>query len=184
MGKLHTGIFGPSLSGKTVLAKHLSRQLWLRHGIKSLVLDPIGDDWGEWAIVYTADKQPEFWAHVWREKRFAVFVDEGTEMISRDKDLIPVFTRIRHNQHKLFVVGHRGSSLLPIMRDQISTIFLFRQTKKACEIWAEQFVNDQIFKAMDLNEYEFLWVEINTPKMELIPQKLNLKNENQPAAST
>jgi hypothetical protein len=183
MGKLHTGIFGPSLSGKTFLAKYLSKMLWERHGIRSVVLDPIGDDWGPHAIVFTADKEEEFWAFVWSHTGYAVFVDEGTEMIGRDKELIPVFTRIRHQGHKLFVIGHRGSSLLPIMRDQISTLFLFRQTKKACEIWAEQFVNDQIFKAMELDEYEFLWVEISKPKLELKPQKLNL-NAKQTAKQT
>jgi hypothetical protein len=123
----------------------------------------MGDEWGPHAKVFTAAQEKEFWEAVWASNRCAVFVDEGTEMIARDKDLIPAFTRIRHNNHKLFVIGHRGESLLPIMRDQITTLFLFRQTEKSAEIWAEQFTDKDIMKATTLKEYEFLWVEMFKP---------------------
>jgi hypothetical protein len=180
MGKLHTGIFGPSLSGKTVLAKHISTDLYRRHGIKSLVLDPIQDDWGTHSTVFAGDEesQKKFWEKVWQEKRHAVFVDEGTEMISRNEELVPAFTRIRHQGHKLFVIGHRGNSLLPIMRDQISTLFLFRQTEKAAAIWAEQFTNDDIMIATSLKQHEFIWVELYSEK-KLVPQKLALGKSNE-----
>ena len=173
VSKLHTGIFGPSLSGKTTLAKFLSKDMYRRHKIESLVLDPIGDDWGEHAQVFTATEEEQFWTKVWSSKRKAVFVDEGTEMIGRDKDLIPAFTRIRHQQHKLFVIGHRGNSLLPVMRDQISTLFLFRQTEKAAEIWVEQFTNEDIIQSTTLGQYEFIWVDMFGPV-----RKMKLPNPN------
>lgn len=160
MGKLHTGIFGPSLSGKTTLAKSLSAKLYRDHQIGSLVLDPLMDQWGEGAKVFSAEDEEKFWAAVWSEKRKMVVVDEGTEMIARSRELIPAFTRIRHRGHKLFVIGHRGDSLLPVMRDQISELYLFRQTEKSAQIWADQFTNEDILQATQLEQYEFIRVEL------------------------
>lgn len=164
MSQLHIGIFGPSLSGKTTLAKHLSENLFAGHKIESLVLDPIGDDWGKHSKVFIPDGEEEeremvekdFWDEVWSSNRKLVIVDEGTETINNDRKLIPAFTRIRHRGHKLMVIGHRGTTLLPIMRDQISSLYLFRQSNKAAEIWVEQFSDDRIEQATKLNQYEFL----------------------------
>ncbi len=151
------GIFGPSLAGKTTLAKYLSREYWQKCKMRTLVLDPTNDDWGQQAMVFTDDAK--FWDAVWKTQNCLVIADEASETINRDKELIPVFTRLRHHHHKLIVIGHSGVNLLPIMRQQIDTLYLFRQSRKACLIWCEDFIEDGFADAYTLKQYEFYRAE-------------------------
>lgn len=153
------GIFGPKLSGKTTLAKELSRQHWVRAQRRSLVLDINLENWGPQAWV--TDNEEKFWHVVWRAngKPSLVIVDEATETINRDKGLIRVFTRLRHLHHKLIVIGHHGSNLLPIMRDQFDTLYLFRQSEKSAKEWAETMTQPGFEAAAGLPQYEFLYGE-------------------------
>lgn len=151
------GIFGPSLSGKTTLAKALSREYWVKHRMKTLVLDPNGEQWGEHAVVFT--DEAKFWETVWNSTHCLVIVEEASETINRDKELTAVFTRLRHKFHKLIVVGHSGASLLPVMRQQFDTLYLFLQSRKASQIWVEETACDDLLGATKLNQYEFLHYE-------------------------
>ena len=155
MSDLHVGIFGPGLSGKTTLAKFLSRSYWSGHGIKSICLDIHREDWGPQAFV-TSDPD-QFAKMVWAEKSCMVFIDETSSTIDRNKGMTEFFTRIRHNGHKLHVMGHDGSSLLPVMRQQLQTLFLFRQSEDPCKEWAKLYGNRKIMEAVTLDQHEFLW---------------------------
>lgn len=155
------GIFGTTLSGKSTLAKHLTLQYWNKIKIRSLVLDPFGDDWGEHAKVFT--DEAEFWKVVWNSQNFLVVVDEAGSTINRNKDLKYVFTRLRHLHHKLLVIGHSSSDLLPVMRQSLDTLYLFRHSEKSAAVWAEVFTNDEIKKASELNQYEFLHCRLYQP---------------------
>lgn len=150
------GIFGPKLSGKTTLAKVLSKQYWQKAQIRSLVLDinNDGEEWGEHALVFS--DEDKFWEAVWKTQKCVIIVDEGSTTISRDRSLIPVFTRMRHCLHTLIVVGHDGTDLLPIMRRQLDTVYLFRQPKSAAKIWAENFAQDGLLQTVSLKQYEFI----------------------------
>lgn len=172
---INGGIFGPKLSGKTTLAQALSRQYWQQQKIKTIVLDINGDSWGEHATA-TADEEI-FWQVVWKAQNCLVIVDEATETINRDKKLIPVFTRMRHNNHKLLVIGHSGMNLLPIMREQIDTIYLFRQGEKASAYWAETMAEKGLLESVSLRQYEFIRHELyGTPQR----QKLTLAKVSRP----
>lgn len=154
ISRLHVGIFGPGQSGKTTLARHLCRSYWENHGIPSLVLDPNLEIWGKHARVFSDESA--FWDTVWREKSHAVFVEEAAETIRRDNGKISLFTRVRHRGHKVHVSGHSGMNLLPVMREQLSTLFLFRQSPRAAALWSEMLVDDRILAATSLGEFEFL----------------------------
>ena len=155
---INGGIFGPKLSGKTTLAMALSRQYWQQQKIKTVVLDINGDNWGEHATA-TADEEI-FWQVVWKAQNCLIIVDEAAETIKRDKKLIPVFTRMRHNNHKLIVIGHSGMNLLPIMREQLDTIYLFRQGEKAAAYWSETMAEKQLLQACELPQYVFIHYEL------------------------
>jgi molybdopterin-guanine dinucleotide biosynthesis protein len=156
MGKGRYGVFGGSESGKTTLVKHLVPIHFEKHKMDALVLDPIGDDWGEHSKRFGSDQEEAFWKEVWSSRNKVIVIDEGTEMIARDKTLIPVFTRLRHCHHVLYVIGHRGDSLLPVMRDQLSTVYLFRQNPSSAKIWSETFACEDIMLSTGLRQYEFL----------------------------
>jgi len=158
-GKLpfvNAGIFGPKMSGKTTLGKELSKQMWFRLGRKSLVLDPYAheNDWGNWSWVTT--NEPHFWQIVNKGKGYLVIVDEATQTINQEKLLTPVFTAMSHREHQLLVMGHRGTNLLPIMREQLDRIYLFRQPEPAAKQWSETFCHDGLMDATRLRQYEFI----------------------------
>lgn len=148
-------IIGMSLSGKSTLAKHISRQYWLKHQMRSFVFDPNGEHYGDHALVMQDDAK--FWEMVWKTTGSLVVVDEAAETINRDETLIPVFTRLRHLNHKLLVIGHRATNLLPIMREQIDTVYLFRQSSKNADIFAEIFAEPKLAEATGLPKYEYIY---------------------------
>lgn len=155
---LHVGIFGPGLSGKTTLAKHLSRQYWRLNNVKSIVLDPHREDWGPQAFV-THDERV-FLAMVAAERQCAVWIEEASQTIKRDKTKTHLFTSIRHRGHRMHVVGHSGAALTPEMREQLQTLFLFRQSPTVLEVWAELLSDDRIYGAAGLKQYEFMWCRL------------------------
>lgn len=163
------GVFGPTLSGKTTLSMKLSEQYWKKHQTRSLVLDPYAENWGEHAKVFTDEK--EFWEAAWQTTDSLIVVEEASTTISRDRELIPVFTRMRHNRHSLMVIGHNGTDLLPAMRHSLTTLFLFKQPESAAKIWSENFAETGLLKATELKQYEFIRYEsYGTP----VKQKLAL----------
>ena len=152
------GIFGISLSGKTTLAKNISRQYATRFNVPSLILDPHLETWGDHATV--TDDEEKFWETVWKNRNCLVIVDEAAATIRRERELIPVFTRLRHLGHKLLVIGHDGSDLLPVMRQQLDTLYLFRQDDDSVKWWIKKFADPRVAAARELRQYEYLYCEM------------------------
>lgn len=151
------GVFGPTLSGKTTLAKAISRQYWQHQKVRSIVLDIHAEEWGEHAAVFQDEEL--FWKNAWNTTDSLIIVEEAAATISRDKGLIPVFTRMRHNRHSLMVVGHNGTDLLPTMRQQLTTVFLFKQPEVAAKIWSVNFAEERLLETTQLKQYEFIHYE-------------------------
>jgi GTPase SAR1 family protein len=154
MSDLRIGIFGPSLSGKTTLAKAIARADFAATGRLSLALDPHAEDWGEGTTV--TDDRAAWLAAFWASTNCNAFLDEAAATVSRDRDMMPVFTRGRHQGHRLFILGHSGADLLPGMRQQFTRLYLFRQPASAAETWAELFADPAIKACADLAQFEFL----------------------------
>lgn len=155
ISRLHVGIFGPGDSGKTYLAQALSLDLWQRAGIRSIVLDPNREQgWHNGCFV--TDDEAVFTRVFWAEEKCAVFIEEATETIARDKKKSGFFTRGRHRGHKIFVIGHDGMNLLRVQRQQLHTVFLFKQLKECGEVWANQFADPTILECVNLQQFEFL----------------------------
>jgi GTPase SAR1 family protein len=155
------GIFGPKKSGKTTLARELAREYWARENRRSLVLDPNNSDWPE--CCWQAKSEEEYWNTAWRTTHCLLICDDAAASIARDSDLTDVFTRINHLGHKLLVIGHNGTNLLPIMREQMDTVWLFRSTPKAAEKWYDIFGDETILTANQLQRYEFLYIRNYEP---------------------
>jgi len=151
--KQHIGIFGPGQSGKTTLAKVVIKAME-KEGYDALAID-LNDEYGGGKIETFQDEEL-FWKKVYSTTRKLIIVEEATETIARSQELIPVFTRIRHRGHKLLIVGHSGTNLLPIMREQIHFLHLFRQSPQAAAIWAETFADERIMLSTTLAQYQFL----------------------------
>ena len=151
------GIFGPSESGKTTLAKKIAYSMHVREHRPTLVLDPVAKDyWGEHATVYT--NEAEFWSVIFKTRNAFVVVDDASVTINRDNQLNGVFTTLRHQGHKLLVIGHSAGNLLPQMREQLQRIFLFLQNHDSVEKWSIVFPGADLTPATQLHQYEFITV--------------------------
>lgn len=155
ISRLHVGIFGPGDSGKTYLAQALSLDIWNRAKIRSIVLDP-NREIGWHAGCFVTDDESEFERVFWAEQKCMVFIEEATETIARDKKKSGFFTRGRHRGHKIVVIGHDGMNLIRVQRQQLHTVYLFKQLKECGEVWANQFADQSILECVNLNQYEFL----------------------------
>lgn len=176
---IHVCIPGPSLCGKTNMAKCLSASRFVAHGRRTLALDLNGEFWGPHALVFTLPERirnpPDgvfvsneerkaavdacrnaFLAKMWSTRDLDVFIDECMETVGRDADLTGVFTRGRHRGHTVFAMTHDATAFLPTQRAQFGTLFLFRQDERAAGMWAREWSEQRIMKATTLKKYQFL----------------------------
>lgn len=155
----NAGIFGATLCGKTTLAKHWVT-IFAGKGYESLVLDinPSGEVWPSNAHVYSDEGR--YWETVWKSRNCLVIVDEASTVLHRDAEKQPLFTRIRHFGHRLIVIGHSYTDLLPPQRQQLEWLFLFRQTVEDAKRWSNLFVDERILTASNLEQYQFLWATL------------------------
>jgi len=151
---VHVGIFGPSLFGKSHLAKALALQYWTQSRRPSVVLDPNGDDWGRHCLVFT-DRE-RFVSAIWHHRNCAVFCDEFGEVFERDKSASPLFTRLRHQGHLMHAITHAWTDLLPKQRNQLGTLFVFWQPADAADVIAREWSDDRLRAATTLPKYTFM----------------------------
>ena len=149
---IHAGIFGPTLCGKTVLARALCAD-FERRGVHCLVLDPYDADW---PASWQTRKMPEFIAKAKASRSCALFVDESGQLDMRDSDHEWILTGSRHWGHIAHVIGQSGVQLTPLGRSSITRLFLFRSTEETAEYWREAFVDDRIREATTLERFEFV----------------------------
>lgn len=153
----HVGVFGRRLSGKSTLVRQLITGQHQR-GWLAIVLAPMSKP-GDWPAWVSWSKDRDQWLRqVWKSWACNVVCDDASMTIKRDRELEELFTCVGHRSHRLFVMGHSGSNLLPAMREQLTEIFLFRQSRNEAEIWAELFADDRILEACSLeyDRHEFL----------------------------
>jgi energy-coupling factor transporter ATP-binding protein EcfA2 len=160
----HVAIVGGTMSGKSTLAKELAWQYGRTSGINSIVLDKWGSrDWSRYSTVFT---QKDAWLQaVWAARGCAVWMDEGTTELDRnDKAMVELFTGIRHLGHKFHFICHRWDAMSPVMREQISTCYIFKRNKREAKFFAEWLGYEEIeHMAPKLNQFEFLEGHLFTP---------------------
>jgi hypothetical protein len=167
---MHVGIFGPTTCGKTTLARALSGQ-YAKAGRASLVCDPLGIPWT--GAAWQTTDATALMEKAKRSQNCMLWVEEASMSVSRDRSLSWLFTTARHHGHVTHVIGQDGSSLLPAMRQQISTLYLFRCHPDLADIWARQFCDPQIAAlSPTLQRYEFIvcrpYEPVKVRKLELV----------------
>lgn len=177
---MHVGIFGPTRCGKTTLARTLADQ-YLRRNRAILVCDPIPQKWPQ--ARWQTNNAAALLEMAQKCRNCAIFIEEASVSIARDRDLSWLFTTAGNpaaGGHLVHVIGQDGSSLLPGMRQQLSTIFLFRCHPDLAQIWARQFAQPEIAtEAPTLARYEFLIAKAFEPL-----RRCQLHQPNQTAAPT
>lgn len=154
---MHVGIFGPTRSGKTTLAQKLA-QAYAAAGRAVLVCDPMGVTWpaAAWQTLDAGALVKKAQA----SRNCMIFIEEASLSIARDRSLSWLFVAAGNpaaGGHTTHIVGQDGASLLPAMRQQLSTIYLFRCHPDFASTWARQFAMPEIETAAPtLEKYEFL----------------------------
>lgn len=135
MEKIRAAVCAGSEGGKTFLVAGFSRGFWKRHKMRSLVFDPWRElDWGPGAWV---TKDFELWKKVVTGTQGCVAIwDESTANGGRDRENVPLFSEIRHRHPVMFCIGHAYSSILPLMRVNLTDLFLASSDPKDAAEWA------------------------------------------------
>ncbi len=133
---MHDLFIGQTGSGKTFLAMKKA-QAFLDAGFGVLVLENILNKWPcTWQTRCAAD----FIAAAKRSRRCALFIDDVGETLHRDPDAEWPFTMARHLGHKTHALAQGATQLLPVLRNQCSTLYLFADTDPdECKFLARKF---------------------------------------------
>jgi GTPase SAR1 family protein len=152
------GIFGASESGKTTLARRVSQEIFIREKRQSICLfhlERAPATWGPHAHGFF--NRDEFLAKVRASNGCLVVVEDASVTVAADKDVTDLFTCIRHQNHKLLVIGHHAANLTPEMRDSLQRVFLFLQNDDAIKnYWSKIFPGHDLSCATQLQQYEVL----------------------------
>lgn len=133
----HCLIIGQTLSGKSTLARRLSRH-YASKGVPSLIYDPIGES--VWRQCGEAHKDFAAYMEAVKSKtRCALFVDEaGMCYADNGRDMLPLATSIRHYGHRTHFITQRFTGIPPTMRDQCAYLYLFATSNADGEILAKE----------------------------------------------
>lgn len=173
----HVGVFGRRTCGKTTLLIEMIAASYRRERRFAVVLDPKKDEhnWGPHAYV-TDDR--EKWLAKWRHpqcRNCNIVWEETSTTLNRDRDYESIFTmEAGKHGHRLIVSGHGWASLTRTMRQQITELYLFRQSPEEADEWARLLTDRRILKACELDPIarQFLHVRMGHEPRVLV---LNLK---------
>ncbi len=152
----HVLILGMTMSGKTTLGRGLAAEYGHR-GIGRLVLDPIGDP--RWPADRLTTDPEEFLAWCQQARGCAVFIDEAGEVVGRYQDEQHwLATRSRHYGHRAHFLAQRAQQIAPLVRDQCTTLFLFRVSLSDAKLLADEWGREELRQAHTLGQGEYFAV--------------------------
>lgn len=155
-------ICGGSESGKTSLARGVSRGLWNVRGLRCLAFDPwMKSPWPDHARAF---RDFGVWRHlVLNTSGCCVIWDDATANGGRDKENVGLFSEIRHRHPVLICITHLHSALLPQMRVNITDAFLADSPVKDAAEWADTMREPGLRAAAGLPQYSFLHKRVYRP---------------------
>jgi hypothetical protein len=150
---MHVLILGITQSGKTTLAFRLAA-MYKRKGWGVLVLDP--DMRKEWNADFMTDEPETFLKWVKANKSCAVFVDESGLMIGRYSGTMAwLATNSRKWGHRSHFIAQRATQIDPLIRNQCTKVFLFKQSVVDSKILASEYVCEELKNANNLKAGEY-----------------------------
>lgn len=157
---MHSLYVGVTLSGKTTLARAISRALRSR-GQSVVVFDPMrtltaGGDWGEGAHIF--DQEENFLTMMGDDRvlHTHVFVDEADMVFHHGRrENFWMLTRGRHYGFVMHLLTQRPQLVHPTVRHQCTRLYMFRLSVDDRVILGKEKGHDD-FDAYDLDQGEFV----------------------------
>lgn len=158
----HSKIIGMTESGKTTLAKQLSKEYQQRK-IPVIVLDPLGDpgwsDNPDSEYFYQTDNKAVFLSAVRASRSCAVFIDEAGESVGQyDREMYWLATRGRHYGHNCHFLAQRAQQIAKTVRDQCGRLYLFNCSLDDAKTLANEWNKPELKEAYTLKQGEFFAV--------------------------
>jgi hypothetical protein len=157
---VHSLFVGVTLSGKTTLARYMSREL-RRRAQTVIVFDPMrtvtaGGDWGEGAHIFDQEEAFLMMMEDERVQHAHIFVDEADMVFNHGRrENFWMLTRGRHYGFAMNLISQRPKLLHPTVRDQCTRLYMFRlPTNDRVELGRDKGHDD--FAAYDLDAGAFV----------------------------
>jgi len=166
----HIAICGGSTCGKSTLGKVLAQQ-FLRKNHAVYVLAARSEKWPCSKLCLSMD---ELWSWVSAQRKanrkrieqgqkpikIAVFIDDAGQTIDKyDKRFNYFATDARHDYIRSIFLIHAGPQILPVVRNCVETLYLFRCATSVAKLWYDQFVHRELLEVSEsLDKYQYLWV--------------------------
>lgn len=160
----HWLIVGMTLSGKTSLAKELSKK-YTASGVSCIVLDHLRDP--GWSAAHVFVDAGDFLDYV-RDpalcRRCALFVDESGESLDKnDKRYRWLTTTSRHHGHRTHIIGHRAESIDRTTRSQCTTLAAFSLALTDAKQYARDFNAPELLDCPSLAQGEYILKKLYSP---------------------
>ena len=148
---MHAIICGVTESGKTTLARALSRRMCAEKQ-NVIVYDPVGTatyggEWGKSAVVFN-DPQ-KFWGYISRDDvhHAHVFIDEAGDIFHLGaRENFWLLTRGRHFGFQVYLISQRPKMIAPSARAQCGVAYMFRLAKDDAKEICADFGHDWPFR--------------------------------------
>lgn len=156
---IHRLIVGGTLTGKTTIARKIAAQ-YEERGIVSTVYDPLSHDWPEGAIITTTPE--DFFAVIHARnadgQRQLCITDEADTVFSQsDRDRFWIAVRGRHYGIENIFCTQRPTMIAPTVRTQCAELFCFRVSASDAAMLSQDFADERLREAVNLDQGEFLY---------------------------
>ncbi len=148
----HSACVGISMSGKSTLMRSLCGDARAR-GIGVGVLDP---NWDQWPADYQTDSLRAFLEWSKEARKCILILDECGETLARDPESVWFGTRSRHWGHRCTFGCHMWTQLLPVLRNQCTTAYVFNQPPDEAVRLARHYNDPILERASTLKQGEFI----------------------------
>lgn len=144
-------------TGKTSLLKWEIIPRFRKAGVKSAVLDPLGDP--SFKADFQTRNPDEFLAYSFKVQNHILIVDEGGQAIGRyNKPMLALATTVRHKGNFSFFVTHGVTDLAVTIREQCANVFIFATPRRNIELIADNWDQMELLKMPKLGPGEFYFV--------------------------
>lgn len=153
----HAAIIGQTGTGKTHAARSLAR-CFIASGVKTLALHKPREPWERAAASWQTPDPATFLPMFWKAKGCACFMELADAGVSKwDTEFHKCFSQGRHEGHRCFFLSQRAATVHPTIRENCSSLYLFAVPPAGARLWAEEFNDEELLKAVSLPPHIFFY---------------------------